>query len=256
MSDALLRGAALPLLTLWSPGAALDDAPAHPAAGPASLLLLLAALGAASLPRLLGLLDAALPLTGQELLDAHLGVLRAGLTRLLVFERLVPPLPYLMGGTVLWLLAAPMLAGRRATRRGGAAAVAAVLAVALAPLLVQRLGELAVVLALPADGRVMAGDVAGLPARFNVGAAGVLTALGVAAPGWLGIAAEAANGVGLWVVALWGWGLSRLDRDAGRSARAPHTLWWYAGAAAAYAAGWGLYGAGYPTLLLLVMGSP
>ncbi len=255
MSDTLLRGAALPLRALWSPGAALDDAPARRAAAPASLVLLLAALGAASLPRLLGLLDAALQPTGQELLDAHLGVLRAALTRLLVFERLVPPLPYLMGGTVLWLLAAPVIAGRR-RMRGAAAAVAAVLAVALAPLLVQRLGELAVVLALPADGRVMAGDVAGLPARFNVGAAGALAALGVAAPGWLGVAAEAANGVGLWVIALWGWGLSRLDRDAGRSARAPHTIGWYAGAAAAYAAGWTLYGAGYPTLLLLVMGAP
>lgn len=252
MSGKLLSGVALPFRALWSPGAALDDAGAHRAlVAPASVVLLVAALGALTLPRLLALLDGALLPTGQALLDAHLGVLRVGLRRLLLFERLLVPLPFLAGGVVLWLVAAPVLGGRGVS----AGAIAAVLALGAAPLLVQRAGELAVVLASP-GAALAAGDVAGLPARFNVGLAGALAAWGIAAPGWLGVVAEATNGVGFWVVALWAWGLSRLDRDATRSARAGHTLWWGVAAATAYAAGWALYAALFPYLLVVVMGAP
>ena len=251
MSRDPMRGAVLPVRTLWSPGAALDAAADHRVIAPASLVLVVAALGALALPRLLGLLDVVLQPTGREVLDAHLGVLRIGLARLLVFERLVVPLPFVAAGALLALVAAPVLAGRGVT----AGAVWAVVALGAAPLLVQRAGELAVVLATPAAG-LGPGDVAGLPARFNVGVAGALSATGVAAPGWLGVAAEAANGVGLWVVALWARGLSRLDRDARRAARGAHTLGWCVAAAVAYAAGWALYAALYPTLLLVVMGAP
>ncbi|MGA2383732.1 MAG: hypothetical protein ABSG61_09900 [Gemmatimonadales bacterium] len=246
-----MRGAVLPLRVLWSPGAALDEAPIHRVVASASLVLLVAALGALALPRLLRLLDVALQPTGRELLDAHLAVLRIGLGRLLLFERLVLPLPFLAAGTLLALAAAPVLSGRGVS----AGAVVAVLALGAAPLLVQRAGELAVVLATPGAG-LGPGDVAGLPARFNVGVAGALAAAGVAAPGWLGAAAEAANGVGLWVVALWGWGLARLDRDASRSVRGAHTIGWCVAATSAYAAGWALHVALYPTLLVLVMGAP
>jgi hypothetical protein len=251
MSRNLVRAAALPLRALWSPGAALDDAVTHRVVATASLVLLVTVLGALALPRLLALLEAALQPTGQVLLDAHLGVLRIGLRRLLLFERLVLPLPFVASGTLLALVAGPVLSGRGVTT----GAIVAMLALGAAPLLVQRAGELAVVLAAPGIG-LAAGDVAGLPARFNVGLAGALAAAGVPAPGWLGVAAEAANGVGLWVVALWGWGLGRLDRDAGRSGRAVHTIWWWVAAATAYAAGWALYASLYPWLLLLVMGAP
>jgi hypothetical protein len=251
MSGKAIRGAAVSVRMLWSPGPALDDAVVHRVVAPASLVFLIAVLGALALPRLLTVLGAVLQPTGQELLDAHLGMLRAGLRRLLLFERLAFPLPFLAGGIVLWLVAAPVLSGRGVT----SGRVAAVLALGTAPLLVQRCGELAVVLAVPAAG-LGAGDVAGLPARFNVGVAGVLAAAGVSAPGWLGVAAEAASGVGAWVVVLWAWGLARLDHDATRSARAGHALWWSVAAASAYAAGWTLYAAFYPTLLLLVMGAP
>ena len=251
MSRALMRAAALPVRALWSPGAALDAAANHRVIAPASLVLVVAALGALTLPRLLGLLDVVLQPTGQEMLDAHLGVLRIGLARLVLFERLVVPLPFVAAGALLALVAGPVLSGRGVT----AGAVWAVLALGAAPLLVQRAGELAVVLAAPTAG-LGPGDVAGLPARFNVGVAGALAAAGIAAPGWLGVAAEAANGVGLWVVALWGWGLSRLDRDRGASARGAHALGWCVAAAAAYSAGWALYAALYPTLLLVVMGAP
>ena len=251
MSRNLVRAAALPVRALWSPGAALDDAVTHRVVAPASLVLVVTVLGALALPRLLALLDAALQPTGQALLDAHLAVLRVGLTRLLLFERLVLPLPFVASGTLLALVAGPILSGRGV--KGGA--IVAMLSLGAAPLLVQRAGELAVVLASPGIG-LAAGDVAGLPARFNVGLAGALAAAGLPAPGWLGVAAEAANGVGLWVVALWGWGMGRLDCDAGRSQRAGHTIWWCVAAATAYAAGWALYAVLYPYLLLLVMGAP
>ncbi len=251
MNGRLMRGALLPLKALWSPGAALDGALVHRVIAPVSLVLLVAALGALALPRLLALLDAALQPTGQALLDAHLHVLRVGLGRLLLFERLVFPLPFLVAGTVLWLVAAPALSGRGVS----AGAIAAVLALGAAPLLVQRAGELAVVLATP-GAHLAAGDVAGLPARFNVGVAGALAAFGVAAPGAWSVVTEAANGVGLWVVALWGLGLSSLDRDARRSTRARFAMGWGVAAAIAYAAGWALHAALYPSLLLLVMGAP
>lgn len=251
MSRARMRAVALPVRALWSPGVALDEAVDHRVIAPASLVLAVAALGALALPRLLGLLDVALQPTGQEMLDAHLGVLHIGLGRLLLFERLVVPLPFVAAGALLALAAVPALAGRGVS----AGAVWAALALGAAPLLVQRAGELAVVLATPAAG-LGPGDVVGLPARFNVGVAGALTAAGIAAPGLLGVAAQAANGVGLWVVALWGWGLSRLDRDGGASASGAHALGWCLAAAAAYAAGWALHAALYPTLLLVVMGAP
>jgi len=251
MRSGLMRAAALPATALWSPGAALDEAVVHRLAAPASLVLVVAALGALALPRLLALLDAALLPTGQAVLDAHLGVLRIGLRRLLLFERLVVPLPYVAAGALLWVVAAPALAGRGV----GSGAVVSVLILGAAPLLVQRCGELAVVLAIPGDG-LGAGEVASLPARFNVGVAGALAAAHMPAPGWLGVMAEAANGIGLWVAALWGWGLARLDRDARRSARAGHVAWWCVAAVAAYAAGWAVYGALYPYVVLLVMGAP
>jgi hypothetical protein len=99
------------------------------------------------------------------------------------------------------------------------------------------------------------GDVAGLAARFNVGLAGLLAAVGRSSDGALGVVAEATNAIGLWVVGLWGWGLARLARDATRgSVRLP--VWPFALAALAYGAGYAAYAAGLPSYLMLVMGVP
>jgi len=247
------RAALLPMRMVMSPGAAIDEARvrADPLAL-ASVALLVAALGALGLPRLLVLLEAALAPSGQPLLDAHLGVMRAALARLLIADRVLPPLPYLIGGLIVVAVATPVLAGRRVRGR----AIVAVLAVGAAPLLVQRVGELAVVWLVPGDGLV-AGDVARLPARFNIGVAGVLAAAGVTAPGAWSVVAEAANAVGAWVIVLWGWGLASLERSAPAAARgAALRAWpfWLAGAA--YAAGYALYAALFPLYLLLVMGAP
>ena len=247
------RAALLPVRTVVSPGAALDEARVRsdPLAL-ASVVLLVAALGSLGLPRLLDLLGATLAPSGQGLLDAHLGVMRAALARLVIADRVLPPLPYVLAALIVVAAAAPVLAGRGVRGR----TIVAVLAVGAAPLLVQRVGELAVVWIAPGDGMV-AGDVARLPARFNVGVAGLLALGGATAPGAWSVVAEAANVVGVWVVVLWGWGLASLDRSvpaAARGAALPVWPFWLAGAA--YAAGYALYSALFPLYLLLVMGAP
>jgi len=247
------RAALLPARTIMSPDAAMDEVRlrAEPLV-PASVVLLVAALGALCLPRLLDLLGTALAPSGRALLDAHLGVMRAALTRLMVADRVLPPLPYVIAALIVAAIATPALAGRGV--RGGT--VMAVLAAGAAPLLVQRLGELAVVWLAPGDGLV-AGDVARLPERFNVGVAGALALAGVTAPGAWSVVAEAANVVGLWVIALWGWGLASLDRSASAAAQgAALPAWPFLLAGAAYAAGYALYAALFPVYLLLVMGAP
>lgn len=252
-----LPAALLPLEALWSPAAAMDVAGArHPLLAVAALAVLVAALGAAALPRLLSLLATSLGPGGSDVLARHVLRLHAGLARYLVADRIAPPLPLVAAAFLAAAVAVPVLG----TRRVAARAVVGVLAAGASPLLVQRLGELAVVWATPA-GHLAAGEVVGLAARFNVGAAGVLAAAGVTPGLALGVAAEAANGVGLWVVALWGWGLARLDEGAGRGhppAAGPPRLprWPFALAAAAYAAGYALHALLFPAYLLVVMGRP
>lgn len=243
------RSLLLPLEGLWAPGPAMDVAGSRRALlALAALLVLVTGLGAASLPRLLALLDATLLVGGAA--AAHAEALRGGLARYLVADRLLPPLPFVMAAVLVALVAGPALAQRRVAGR----AVCGVLAVGAAPLVVQRLGELAVVLVTPAAGLVP-GDVTGLAARFNVGAAGVLAAVGQSPGGALSVVAEAANAIGLWVVALWGWGLARLDHDASRAgARLP--AWPFVLAVAAYGAAYAAYATLFPYYLLLVMGVP
>jgi hypothetical protein len=253
MHTSCWRAALLPVRTVMSPGAAMHEARIR--SDPlvlASMVLLVAALGSLGLPRLLDLLGATLAPSGQALLDSHLGVMRAALARLVIADRVLPPLPYVIGGLIVVAVAAPVLSGHGVRGR----AVVTVLAVGAAPLLVQRVGELAVVWLAPGDGLV-AGDVARLPARFNIGVAGVLAAVGVTASGAWSVVAEAANAVGLWVIVLWGWGLASLERSAPAAARgAALRAWPFWLAAAAYAAGYALYAALFPLYLLLVMGAP
>jgi hypothetical protein len=253
MDTSWWRAVRLPVRSVVSPGAALDEAGVRSGSlAVVGVVLPLAALGALCLPRLLDLLGVTLAPGGNALLDAHLGVMRSALARLVITDRVLPPLPYVIAALIVAAAAAPALAGRGVRARK----LWAVLAVGAAPLLVQRVGELAVVWLTPDDGLV-AGDVARLPARFNVGVAGVLGLAGVTATGAWSVVAEAANVVGLWVVVVWGWGLAHLDRSAAAAARGaalPAWPFWLAGAA--YAAGYALYAALFPVYLLLVMGVP
>jgi hypothetical protein len=248
---AALRCVLLPLTALGEPGAALDmTGSRHAALALASVLFLVCALGAASLPRLLALLAATLAPVGPPLAAGHAAALHQGLVRYVVADRLLPPLPLVAAALLVAGVATPILAVRRVAGR----AVCGVLAVGAAPLVVQRLGELAVVWTTPADGLV-AGDVAGLAARFNVGLAGLLSAAGQAPGGALSVVAEAANAIGIWVVALWGWGLARLDRDASRRRPRP-VAWPFVLSALAYGAGYAAYAVSLPSYLMLVMGVP
>jgi hypothetical protein len=245
-----LRAALLPLEALWSPGRAMDVAGArHAGLPPVALLLLCAGLGAAALPRLLALLAASLVVSGPPLLALHTEALHTGLARYVAADRLLPPPAYVAAGLLLGTFAGPVLA----TRGVAARAVCGVLVLGAAPLLVQRAGELAVVW-LSSGTDLATGDIAGLPARFNVGVAGFLAAGGVATSGAASVVAEALNGIGLWVVALWGWGLARLADGATPRGRTPH--WPFVAAAAAYAGGYALYALTLPAWLILVMGRP
>jgi hypothetical protein len=246
-----LRSTLLPLAALSEPGAAMDVAGArHAVLAVAGVLFLMCALGAASLPRLLTLLAATLAPVGSPLAAVHADALHAGLVRYVVADRLLPPLPMVAAALLVAIVALPILAERRVAAR----AVVGVLAVGAAPLVVQRLGELIVVWTTPAEGLV-AGDVASLAARFNVGLAGLLAAAGHTPDGALSVVAEASNAIGLWVVGLWGWGLARLDRGATRG-RTRMPAWPFVLAAAAYGAGYAAYAAGLPSYLMLVMGVP
>ncbi|HXY18417.1 MAG TPA: hypothetical protein VEH83_00300 [Gemmatimonadales bacterium] len=243
------RSLLLPLEGLWAPGPAMDVAGSRRAVPAlAGLLVLVTALGAASLPRLLALLGATL--AGDPVTEAHAEALRAGLVRYLLADRLLPPLPFVLAAALVAMVAGPALAGRRVAGR----AVCGVLAVGAAPLVVQRLGELAVVLVTPAAGLVP-GDVAVLAGRFNAGAAGVLSAAGLAPGGALSVVAEAANAIGLWVVALWGWGLARLDHDASRAGRRL-PAWPFVLALSAYGVAYAACAAIFPSYLMVVMGMP
>jgi len=247
----VLRAVLLPLDALGAPGAAMDVAGSrHALLALAGLLFLAGVLGAATLPRLLALLAATLVPAGPQLATGHADVLREGLTRYIVADRLLPPPPLVVAALLVGLVAVPVLAERRVAGR----AVCGVLAVGAAPLVVQRLGELLVVWATPGEGLV-AGDVAGLAARFNVGLAGLFSAAGFAPGGALSVVAEAANAVGVWMVVLWGWGLARLDRDASRG-RTGLPIWPFALAAVAYGIGYAAYAACLPSYLMLVMGMP
>jgi hypothetical protein len=241
----------LALDALAAPGAAMDVAGSrHAVVALAGLLLLAGALGAASLPRLLALLAATLAPGGSPLGAAHSDALREGLTRYVVADRLLPPPPLVIAALVVGLVSAPVLS----TRGVAARAVCGVLAVGAAPLVIQRLGELLVVWVTPGDGLV-AGDVIGLAARFNVGLGGLLGAAGVTPGVTLGVAAEAANAIGIWVVVLWGWGLARLDRAAA-GGTAGSAVWPFALAGVAYGVGYAVYAAFLPSYLMLVMGVP
>ncbi len=253
MSAVRWRAALVPLRAVMHPsGALLETRAGSEALVILSLLALVAMLGALGLPRLLSLLAGSLAPGRTPLLDAHAAVLHAGLARYVVADRLLPPLPYLFAAALAAVAAAPLLAERGVR----AATVACVLAAGAAPLLLQRLGELAVVWLTPADA-LASGEIVGLPTRFNVGVAGVLAAAGVTPAGALGVAAEAANAVGVWVTALWGLGIAGLARGEAAAARgAALPVWPFALTAAAYAAGWAVYAKLFPFLVIVVMGRP
>lgn len=162
------------------------------------------ALGVATLPRQIAALARSLPATGSAVLDAQTDVLRMGLLRLMVVDRLVPSPSLLAAALLLVLAAEPVLMLARDRRR----AIWAVVLLGLAPLLVERVGELAISYAMSGGSVTTPGAAIELPHRFVTG----LRALwgGAEMPRWVEIADARANLVSLWCMALWAVGLARL----------------------------------------------
>lgn len=208
------------------------------------LAVALVALGLATLPRQLGLVDATLPLTGDPQLDGRQALLRGALLRLILADRLVPAPSLLVAGLLLTLAADPVLALARDCRR----AVAAVVVLGLAPLLVQRIGELAVTYLVSADALPTPGDAVSLPHRFVTGGL-LFWPRGEPAPAWLELLNARLNLITIWCVALWAVGLRTVD--GGRPA-----VWHVVLPLACVAGGGLLTWILGPPVLTVVLGSP
>jgi len=206
-----------------------------------SLGAFLVALGLATLPRQLALLDRTMGATGDPLLDAQTELLRSGVLRLIVADRLVASPTLLVAALFLALAAEPVLMLARQRQP----AIWAVVLLGLAPLLVQRVGELAITyVAAIAD--PVAGDAVTAPHRFVTGPLLLWRGEGPA-PGWLELLSRRVNLIVLWCLVLWSLGMQQLD--GGR-----WQLWHAALPAACLAAAGLLTWMLWPIVLPLVLG--
>jgi len=177
---------------------------------PAALGLLLAvavtAVGSATIPRQLDLLERALAPGGDMLRDSHLAAMQAGLLRLIVVDRLIPPPTLVLAGLLLVIAADPVLAVSETRRR-----VLIAFAIAgLAPLLVQRLGEVVVAYLSVPPAHPRPGDPIALPQRFATGAA-LLWWGDTPPPPWLLAVNTRFSLFAAWCVGIWSVGLRQLD---------------------------------------------
>ena len=166
----------------------------------------LTVLGLATLPRQLAVLELGLPLTGNPAADAQLEALRAGIVRLMVVDRLLPQPPVLLGAVLLVLGAEPVLMLAREHRK----ALITVAILGLAPLVVGRIGELAITYLVSPAGHGTPGDAIRAPHRFVTGPKLLWRGDGPA-PQWLELLDTRANLVTLGCVFLWSIGLRQLD---------------------------------------------
>jgi len=172
----------------------------------ALLVLVLMVLGLATLPRQFALLKLGLPLTGDPVTDAQLQALRAGIVRLIVVDRVLPQPAVLLGAVLFVLAAEPVLMLAQEHQR----ALIAVAIVGLTPLLVGRIGELAITYLASSAGHGTPGDAISAPHRFLMGPKMFWRGDG-AAPQWLEVLDARANLMSLGCVLLWSVGLRQLD---------------------------------------------
>lgn len=208
MISRLTRAARALATALIDPRGAIQDAMANPAPMWIGAVFLgaAAAVSLGTLPRQLALLDVAVPVLPETVLAAQQEMLRRGLTRLILVDRLVPQPTVLVGAGVLVLLAAPVLMLARDRR----AVLIAVALVGLAPLLVDRLGQLILSLVVSLPQVVSPGEAIRLPHRFVTGPL-VFWRDTSAAPGWLELLNARVNLVSLWCVAIWVVGMHELS---------------------------------------------
>lgn len=194
--------------SLVDPPAAARSAAAQPVPWLAlvAVVLVAAALGAATLPRQLDILSRALALTGDPIRDLRNGTMHDGLLRLIVIDRLVPPPTLVLTALLLVGAAEPVLALPRDRHR----LLWAVVLLGLTPILVLRLGELAVTYAAALGPAPRAGDAVSLPHDFSTGPV-LLWPGDTHPPVWLRSLSQRINLLAAWSVALWAIGLRELD---------------------------------------------
>lgn len=195
-------------LALLDPRSAIEQAIGRPRPGriAATVLAITALLGAATLPRQLSWLTAALAPTGDLFGDMHHAAMRGGLLRVIIADRLVPPPTIVVAAIVLALAAEPILSLAEDRRR----AVWAVLLLGLAPLTVQRVGELAVAYLTAVGAPPHPGEAVGLPQGFVTGP--LLLWRSGEPPPWLLSLSQRANLISVWSLILWTIGLKMLDQ--------------------------------------------
>jgi len=168
-----------------------------------------ALLGAVTIPRQLQVLYESLAPMEDPLVSMHLDALRRGLARLIFVDRLFPWPTLLLAGGMLGFVATTSLGLANDMR----ARLWAVIGIGLAPILVGRIGELAMTYLLELHA-VSPGEAIGLPHRFSVGPR-LLWWSESPAPSWLEVLDARANLIVLWVAILWALGLKAVD-DAAR----------------------------------------
>lgn len=190
-----------------------------------ALVVGLSVLGAATLPRQLMLLNRTLGPTGDALLDAQNALLRSGLLRLMIADRIIPSPTLLIAALLLVLAAEPVLALARDARP----AIWTIAILGLAPLFVQLIGELALTYLLPVGAHATPGDAVSAPHRFVTGPL-VLWRRSEVAPAWLELLDPRVNLIALWCVAIWSLGLRQLDGGKLAAWHVALPLWCLAGA--------------------------
>lgn len=182
---------------------ALDPRPLRTGAALAGIAL---ALGLATVPRQLAILNRVLAPTGDLAGDVHRAALHAGLLRLIVADRVVPAPALLVAGVLMVALAEPVLMLARDRRP----AIVQVVLLGLATLMVDRAGELAITYLVPLASQVTAGDAVLAPHRFRTGPL-LLWRSASPAPLWLELLEPRANFIVLWTAVLWSLGLRELE---------------------------------------------
>lgn len=231
---------------LVEPRAAIQDALAEPRPWitAVALALPLVALGLATLPRQLSLLDAAFALTGDAQADFTARMMREGLTRLIVADRLVPSPTLLAAAFLTVIVAEPVLMLARERR----AQLWSVVLLALTPLVLARIGELALTWLTSYQAGAPPGEIILLPHRFRTGPA-IFWNNGTP-PSWLERLDGTVNLVTLWTAALWAAALRILD------GRTRFALWHVGLPLACLAGGAAVTWLLAPLALALVLGTP
>jgi hypothetical protein len=142
----------------------------------------------------------------MEALSPHAEALASGLTRLMVVDRLLPMPAVLVAGGCLCLAAEPVLmlaSGRKQE-------LLVIIVLGMAPLLIQRVGELVMTWVLDAAPGMSPGEIVRMPHRFASGAV-LLWRGGGYPPPLVELLEARVNVFSTWSVALWAFGLSRLD---------------------------------------------